>query len=143
LSLFQPVRKKRKTKAQKQREKGRRSYRKGEQFEKKVYPFLAKKGLKVTKSRVRSRRHEEFDGLATDKHGHTHGVEIKNTKQKVGLTVVRGLKRKINKHKLLHGGIIVSKRGFTESALEEAKREGIKTFKYKQKRKKKKKSWLF
>jgi len=52
------------------------------------------------------------------------------------------LKKKISKHKLLHGGIIVSRYGFKESALEEAKRAGIKTYKYKPKRKKKK-GWLF
>jgi len=63
----------------------------------------------VTKSRVRSKRREEFDGLATDKRGHTFGVEVKATKQKVAPAVVRKLKKKVDKNKLLHGGIIVSK----------------------------------
>ena len=94
----------------------------------------------MTKTRVRSKRREEFDGLATDKHGHTHGVEVKNTKQKVGVAVIRKLKKKVDGNKLLHGGIIVSKSGFTKAAEDEAKKQGIKTFKYKQKRKKKKRS---
>jgi Ribonuclease G/E len=97
---------------------------------------LARQGFKVTKSRVRSKRREEFDGLATDKHGHTHGVEVKATKQKVTVAVVRKLKKKVAKNKLLHGGIIVSRSGFTKSAEKEAKKHGIKTLKYKQKRKK-------
>ena len=133
---------KRKTKKQRLREKGRRSYRKGEHFEKKAYPFLARQGFKVTKSRVRSKRREEFDGLATDKHGHAHGVEVKATKQKVGVAVVRKLKKKVVRNKLLHGGIIVSKSGFTKSAEQEAKKQGIKTLKYKQKRKKSN-GWVF
>lgn len=133
---------KRKTKKQKKREKGRRSYRKGQQFEKKAYPFLARKGFKVTKSRVRSKKREEFDGLATDKHGRTHGVEVKATKQKVSAKVVRGLKKKVDKSRLLRGGIIVSKSGFTKEAEKEAKRSGIKLMKYKQKRKKKS-DWFF
>jgi Holliday junction resolvase-like predicted endonuclease len=113
-----------------------------EDFEKKAYPFLARKGFKVTKSRVRSKRREEFDGLATDKHGHTHGVEVKATKQKVSVAVVRKLKKKVARNKLLHGGIIVSQKGFTKTAEQEAKKSGIKTFKYKQKRKKSS-GWLF
>lgn len=120
----------RKTKKQRKREKGRRSYRKGEQFEKKAYPFLARKGYKVTKSRVRSKKREEFDGLATDKHGRTYGVEVKATKQKVSAKVVRGLKKKVDKSRLLRGGIIVSKSGFTKDAEREAKRGGIKLLKY-------------
>jgi Holliday junction resolvase-like predicted endonuclease len=141
-NLFFSEPRRRKSKKQKLREKGRRSYRKGEQFEKKAYPFLARKGFKVTKSRVRSKRREEFDGLATDKHGHTHGVEVKATKQKVSVAVVRKLKKKVARNKLLHGGIIVSQKGFTKSAEQEAKKSGIKTFKYKQKRKKSD-SWFF
>jgi hydrogenase maturation factor len=129
-------------KKQKLREKGRRAYRKGEHFERKAYPFWARQGFKVTKSRVRSKRREEFDGLATDKHGHTHAVEVKATKQKVNVAVVRKLRRKVGHHKLLHGGIIVSKSGFTKSAEQEAKKHGIKTLKYKQKRKKSD-SWFF
>jgi hydrogenase maturation factor len=103
---------------------------------------LARQGFKVTKSRVRSKRREEFDGLATDKHGHTHAVEVKATKQKVNVAVVRKLRRKVSHHKLLHGGIIVSKSGFTKSAEQETKKHGIKTLKYKQKRKKSD-SWFF
>ena len=133
---------KRKTKKQKTREKGRRSYRKGQQFEKRAYPFLARKGFKVTKSRVRSKKREEFDGLATDKHGRTYGVEVKATKQKVSAKVVRGLKKKVDKSRLLRGGIIVSKSGFTKEAEKEAKRSDIKLMKYKQKRKKKS-DWFF
>lgn len=128
----------RKTKAQKRREKGRRSYRKGKQFEKKGYSFLGRtlKGYKITKTPVRSKRRDEFDALAIDKHGHAYAIEIKNTKQKVGVAVVRKLKKKVTKHKgFLHGGIIVSKSGFTKSSETEAKRQGIKTLKYKQKRK--------
>jgi len=124
------------------KEKGRRSYRKGQAFEKKVYPFLARKGYKVTKSRVRSKRREEFDGLVTDKHRHTHGVEIKNTKLKVSAKVVKGLKKKVDRNRLLHSGVIVSKTGFTKDAENEAKRSGIKLFKFKQK-KKKNDGWLF
>jgi Holliday junction resolvase-like predicted endonuclease len=140
--LFFSEPRKRKTKKQKKREKGRRSYRKGQQFEKRAYPFLARKGFKVTKSRVRSKKREEFDGLATDKHGRTHGVEVKATKQKVSAKVVRGLKKKVDKSRLLRGGIIVSKSGFTKEAEKEAKRSGIKLMKYKQKRKKKS-DWFF
>ena len=135
-NLFFSEPRRRKSKKQKLREKGRRAYRKGEHFEKKAYPFLARKGFKVTKSRVRSKRREEFDGLATDKHGHTHGVEVKATKQKVSIAVVRRLKKKVTRNKLLHGGIIVSQKGFTKSAEQEAKKSSIKTFKYKQKRRK-------
>jgi predicted RecB family endonuclease len=124
----------RKTKKQRLKEKGRKSYREGLRFEKKAYPFLAKQGYKVTRSRVRSRKREEFDGLATDKHGHTHAVEVKATKQKVNVAVARKLKKKVGHHKLLHGGIIVSKSGFTESAEQEAKKSGIQTLKYKKKR---------
>jgi predicted RecB family endonuclease len=134
--LFFSEPRRRKSKKQKKREKGRRAYRKGEHFEKKAYPFLARQGFKVTKSRVRSKRREEFDGLATDKRGHTHAVEVKATKQKVNVNVVRKLKKKVSHHKLLHGGIIVSRSGFTEPAEQEAKKSGIKTFKYKQKRRK-------
>ena len=133
----------RKSKKQKLREKGRRSYRKGERFEKKAYPLLARKGFKVTKSRVRSKKREEFDGLATDKHGHTHAVEVKSTKQKVSVAVVKKLKKKVSHHKLLHGGIIVSKSGFTKSAEQEAKKNGIKTIRFKRKRKKKSSGWFF
>jgi predicted RecB family endonuclease len=135
-NLFFSEPRRRKSKKQKLREKGRRSYRKGEHFEKKAYPFLARQGFKVTKSRVRSKRREEFDGLATDKHGHTHGVEVKATKQKVSVAVVRKLKKKVARNKLLHGGIIISRSGFTKSAEKEAKKHDIKTLKYKQKRKK-------
>jgi len=88
------------------------SYKKGEKFEKKAYPFLRGKGYKIIKSRVRSRTRAEFDGLATDKHGRTFGVETKSTKQKVTSTTIRRLKEKVDKHKLLRGGVIVSKKGF-------------------------------
>jgi len=138
--FYEPRR--RKSKAQKKREKGRRAYRKGERFERKAYPFLSSKGYKVTKSRVRSRKREEFDALATDKSGRTFGVEVKSTKHKVTSSTVRHLKRKVDKQRLLRGGIIVSKRGFSEPALREAKRLGIKTLKYKQKRKKET-GWFF
>jgi len=130
----------RRAKAKKKR-RGKASYKKGEKFEKKAYPFLRGKGFKITKSRVRSRTRSEFDGLATDKHGRTFGVETKSTKQKVTSTTVRKLKEKVDKHKLLRGGVIVSKKGFTKPALEEAKKSGIKTFKYKRKRKKE--GWFF
>lgn len=118
------------------KERGRRSYRKGQAGEKKAYAFLSRKGFKVTKSRVRSKKREEFDGLATDKHGRTYGVEVKSTKQKVSARAIKGLKKKIEKNRILRGGIVVSKKGFTKDAEKEAKRSGIKTFKYKQKRKK-------
>lgn len=131
----------RKSRKQKLKEKGRRSYRKGEQFEKKAYQFLARQGYKVTKSRVRSKKREEFDGLATDKHGRTYGVEVKATKQKVGVNVIRGLKKKVDRNRLLRGGIVVSKKGFTKDAEKEAKPSQIKIFKYKQKRRKS--DWLF
>jgi HJR/Mrr/RecB family endonuclease len=131
---------KRSAKAKKKR-RGRASYRKGEEFEKKAYPFLREKGFKVTKSRVRSRTRSEFDGLATDKQGRTYGIETKGTKQKVTSTTVRKLKEKVYKHKLLRGGIIVSKKGYTKPALEEAKKSGIKTYKYKRKRKKENWFW--
>lgn len=61
---------------------------------------------------------------------------MKATKQKVSVAVVRKLKKKVDRNKLLHGGIIVSKSGFTKSAEQEAKKHGIKTLKYKQKRRK-------
>lgn len=142
-SLFSfESRRRRKTKVQKRKEKGRRAYRKGEQFEKKAYPFLSGKGLRVTKSRVRSRRREEFDALATDKQGRTYGVEVKGTKQKVSSGVIKSLKRKVDKQRLLRGGIVVSRSGFTEQALKEAKRAGIKTYKYKRKRRKRA-GWFF
>ena len=66
-----------------------------------------------------------------------HAVECKNTKQKVNAAVVKKLKKKVSGNRLLHGGIIVSKKGFTKEAKQEAKKDGIKTIKYKQKRKKK------
>jgi len=138
--FFEPRRRRRKTKEQKLKAKGRSSYRRGERFEKKAYPFLSSKGLKVTKSRVRSRKREEFDALATDKSGRTYGVEVKIPK--VTSSVVKGLRRKVERNRLLRGGIIVSKSGFTKPALQEAKRSGIKTFKYKQKRKKRT-GWFF
>jgi hypothetical protein len=136
-SVFSTPRKRRKTRAQKQKGKGRRSYKKGLDFEKKAYPLLARKGYKVTKARVRSKKREEFDGVATDRRGHMHAVECKNTKQKVNVAVVKNLKKKVSGNRLLHGGIIVSKKGFTKEAEQEAKKDGIKTIKYKQKRKKK------
>ena len=143
MSLFAPARRrKRKTKEQKKKTRGKRSYRKGEEFEKKAYPFLRGKGYKVTKSRVRSSTRSEFDGLATDKSGRTFGVEVKGTKQRVTSTTVKKLKEKVERHKLLRGGIVVSKSGFTKPALKEAKRSGIKALKYKRKRKKKE-SWFF
>jgi len=128
-------RKKRKTK----RALGRKSYRKGKEFEKKVYSFLRREGFKVHKTRLRFRK-GEFDGLATDKHGRTYGIEAKNTKQKVSATIVRNLKKKVDRNKplgLVKGVIVVSRKGFTQKAEQEAERAcgAIKTFKYKQKRK--------
>jgi hypothetical protein len=137
VSLAFSAPRKKKTRAQKKKEKGRRSYKKGLDFEKKAYPLLRRKGYKVTKTRVRSKKREEFDGLATDKLGHMHAVECKNTKQKVNVAVVKKLKRKVSGNRLLHGAIIISKKGFTKEAEQEAKKDGIKTIKYKQKRKKK------
>ncbi|MCJ7560207.1 restriction endonuclease [Candidatus Bathyarchaeota archaeon] len=110
---FFETKRKRKTKQQKVREKGRRSYKKGLDGEKRADPFLARKGFHVHKTRVHSKRREEFDRLATDKHGRTYGVEVKYTQQKVTSPVVRKLKRKVDKSGLLHGGIVVSKKGFT------------------------------
>jgi hypothetical protein len=78
----------------------------------------------------------EFDRLATDKHGRTYGVEVKYTKQKVTSPVIKRLKKKVDKSGLLHGGIVVSKKGFTGSALGEAKRLGIKTYELKRRRRK-------
>ena len=131
------IKRKRKTKQRKEREKGKRCYQKGLDGEKRADPFLRRKGFQVHKTRTHSRRREEFDRLATDRHGRTFGVEVKNTKQKVTSPVVRKLKRKVDKSGLLHGGIIVSKKGFTDPAEEEAKRLGIKTYVLKRKRKKK------
>jgi hypothetical protein len=74
--------------------------------------------------RTHSKRRDAFDRLVTDKHWRTYGVEVKYTKQKVTSPVVRKLKRKVDSSGLLHGAIIVSKKGLTGPAEEEAKRLG-------------------
>lgn len=123
------------------KEKGRRSYRKGEQFEKRAYTFLRSKGFKVHKERIRFKA-GEIDGYAS-KAGRHYAVEAKHTKQKVNAKVVRKLKKKIDRSAgFVKGGVIVSKSGFTKDAEQEAKKHGIKTLKYKQKRKKSS-GWLF
>ena len=128
---------KRKTKEQKAKAKGRRSYKRGLLGEKKADPLLRRKGFHVHKTRTHSRERAEFDRLATDKHGRTYGVEVKYTQQKVTSPVVRKLKKKVDKSGLLHGGIIVSKKGLTSNAEAEAQRLGIKSYTIKPKRKKK------
>jgi len=123
------------------KEKGRRSYRKGEQFEKRAYTFLRSKGFKVHKERIQFKA-GEIDGYAS-KAGRHYAVEAKHTKQKVNAKVVRKLKKKIDRSAgFVKGGVIVSKSGFTKDAEQEAKKHGIKTLKYKQKRKKSS-GWLF
>jgi hypothetical protein len=125
----------RKSKKQKLREKGRRSYRKGEHFEKKAYTFLRGKGFKVHKERIRFKA-GEIDGYAS-KAGRHYAVEAKNTRQKVSARTVRKLKKKIDRSAgFVKGGVIVSKKGFTKDAEREAKKHGIRTLKYKQKRRK-------
>lgn len=125
----------RKSRKQKQREKGRRVYRKGKEFEKKAYKFLGSKGFKVHKERIRFKG-GEIDGVASKAHRH-YAVEAKNTKQKVSAKVVRRLKKKIDRSAgIVKGGVIVSKSGFTKDAEREAKKHGIKMLKYKQKRRK-------
>jgi predicted RecB family endonuclease len=130
------------TSKKKLREKGKRSYRKGIAGEKKADPLLARKGFHVHKTRVHSKKRAEFDRLATDKHGRTYGVEVKYTKQKVTSPTIRKLKRKVDRSGLLHGGIVVAK-GYTSSALDEAKHLHIKTYEFKRKRRKKKTGWFF
>jgi HJR/Mrr/RecB family endonuclease len=142
LSFFKP-RRKRKTKEQKARAKGRRSYKKGLDGEAKADPLLRQKGYRVHKTRTHSRSRAEFDRLATDKHGRTYGVEVKYTKQKVTTPVVRKLKKKVGKSGLLHGGIIVSRKGLTSAAEKEAKRLDVKSYTLKRKRKKKTGFFLF
>ncbi len=138
MSLF-GTRRKRKTKQQRRKAKGKRTYRKGLDGEKKADPFLRRRGFKVHKTRTHSRERAEFDRLATDKHGRTYGVEVKYTKQKVSAPVVRKLKKKVDRSGLLHGGIIISKKGLTAPAEEEAERLGVKS--YVLKRKQRKKRW--
>jgi predicted RecB family endonuclease len=139
--LFFSEPRRRKSKKQKLKEKGRRSYRKGEQFEKRAYTFLRSKGFKVHKERIRFKA-GEIDGYAS-KAGRHYAVEAKHTKQKVNAKVVRKLKKKIDRSAgFVKGGVIVSKSGFTKDAEQEAKKHGIKTLKYKQKRKKSS-GWLF
>jgi len=79
----------------KQKEKGRRSYRKGKEFEKKAYTFLRSKGFKVHKERIRFKA-GEIDGFAS-KAGRHYAVEAKHTKQKVNVKAVRKLKKKIDR----------------------------------------------
>jgi Holliday junction resolvase-like predicted endonuclease len=144
-NLFFSEPRRRKSKKQKLREKGRRSYRKGKAFEDKVDPFLKRKGkVSVLSTRVHSKGlKEEFDRIVADNHGRLYGVEIKATKQKVGVRTVDKFQKKINKHKsFLHGGFFVSKSGFTKEA-ESKKHKGIKKLTYKRKRKKKSSGWLF
>jgi predicted RecB family endonuclease len=123
----------RKSKKQKQKEKGRRSYRAGKEFEKKAYSFLRGKGFKVHKERIRFKG-GEIDGYAS-KSGRHYAVEAKHTKQKVNVCVVRKLKKKIDKSAgFAKRGVIVSKSGFTNDAEREAKKSGIETHKYRRKR---------
>jgi predicted RecB family endonuclease len=131
------LKRKRSTKEQKARAKGKRSYKRGLIGEKKADPLLKRKGYHVHKMRTHSKERAEFDRLATDKHGRTYGVEVKYTQQKVTSPVVRKLKKKVDKSGLLHGGIIVSKKGLTSKAEEEAQRLGIKSITLKRKKKKK------
>jgi predicted RecB family endonuclease len=131
------LKKKRRTKEQKAKAKGKRSYKRGLIGEKKADPLLRRKGFHVHKMRTHSKERAEFDRLATDKHGRTYGVEVKYTQQKVTSPVVRKLKKKVDKSGLLHGGIIVSKKGLTSNAEGEAQRLGIKTYTLKRKKKKK------
>jgi hypothetical protein len=141
--LFWSEPRKRKSRKQKATEKGRRSYRKGKEFEDKVDPFLKRKGkVSVLPTRVHSKGlKEEFDRVVADNHGRLYGVEIKATKQKVGVRTVDKFQRKISKHKsLLHGGFFVSKSGFTKEA-ESKKHKGIKKLTYEKKRKKKSEGW--
>lgn len=140
--MFWSEKRKRKSRKQKAREKGRRSYRKGITGEKKADPLLARKGFQVHKTRVHSKKRAEFDRLATDKHGRTYGVEVKYTKNKVTSPTIRKLKRKVDKSGLLHGGIVVAK-DYTTSALDEAKHLHIKTYKFTRKKRKKRTGWFF
>jgi predicted RecB family endonuclease len=126
---------KRKSRKQKMKEKGRRSYRKGKQFEKKAYKFLGSKGFKVHKERIRFKG-GEIDGFAS-KGGRHYAVEAKNTRQKVSVKAVRKLRKKIDRSAgFAKGGVIVSKKGFTKEAEKEAKKLHIHALKYKQKRRK-------
>lgn len=140
--MFWSEPRKRKSRKQKAREKGRRSYRKGIAGEKKADPLLARKGFQVHKTRVHSKKRAEFDRLATDKHGRTYGVEVKYTKNKVTSPTIRKLKRKVDKSGLLHGGIVVAKE-YTASALGEAKHLHIKTYKFARKKRKRRTGWFF
>jgi HJR/Mrr/RecB family endonuclease len=138
--LFWSEPRKRKSRRQKLREKGRRSYHKGKQFEKKAYTFLRGKGFSVHKERIRFRE-GEIDGYAS-KGGRHYAIEAKHTKQKVGAKVVRGLKRKIDRSAgFVKGGVIVSGSGFTKDAEHEAKKRGIATLRYKPKRRKREEGW--
>ena len=53
------------------------------------------------------------------------------------MAVVKKLKTKVDKSGLLHGGIIVSKKGLSTKAEGEAQRLGIKSYTIKRKRRKK------
>jgi Holliday junction resolvase-like predicted endonuclease len=91
----------RKSKKQRLREKHKRSYRKGKEFENKVEPFLKRKvKISVLSTRVHSKGlREEFDRIVADKHGKLYAVEVKATKQKVGVQAVDKFQRKISKYK--------------------------------------------
>lgn len=125
------ARKRKKAKEHKIRKrKGKASYRKGKEFEKKAYSFLSAKGFRVFRERLRFKG-GEFDGFAS-KNGRKYAVEAKNTKQKVSANVVKRLKKKIAKSAgVVKGGIIVSRSGFTEEAWAEERKDML-LFKYKQ-----------
>jgi HJR/Mrr/RecB family endonuclease len=128
------LRKRRKEKAYRiARRKGKTSYRKGKEFEKKAYSFLSTKGYHPHRSRIRFKG-GELDGIA-EKNGRHYAVEAKNTRQKTSVAVVRRLKKKVAKSAgIVKGGIIVSRSGFTKEALAE-KSKNMVLLKYKQKRK--------
>lgn len=136
--FFSTPRKRRKSK----RTLGRKSYRKGHKFEKKTDSFLAKLGYKVLRSTVHSKKRAEFDRVVADKHGRLFAVEIKATKQKVGAPVVKKFKKKVDKHKIFHGGIMVSEKGYAKTGEKEAKRQGVKALKYRKPRRKSSGDWF-
>lgn len=114
------------------REKHRRIYRKGTRYEEQVYAFLRRKGFTVLGDRVRFSG-GEVDGI-TSKNGRKYAIEAKNTKQKVGVNVIKKLKKKIAKSAgTMKGRIIISRSGFTEEALKEETKD-ILLFKYEPKR---------
>jgi HJR/Mrr/RecB family endonuclease len=82
----------------------------------------------------------EVDGFAS-KDGRNYAIEAKNTKQKIGVEVIKNLEKKIAKtRRTMKGAIIVSRSGFTEEALKEETKD-ILLFKYKPRKRKSDSGW--